>query len=74
MRPALRSIGVDAAALDACIATAATDSAVARDVRTWMELKMESVPSLVINGHLKTGGLYPSALRTIVRELVSRPS
>ena len=46
----------------------------ARDVRTWMDLKMESVPSLVINGHVKSGGIYPTALRAVVRALLAKPS
>ena len=73
VRAALGSIGMSLAALDSCFAGADADSAVARDVRAWMDLNMDSVPSLIINGHVKTGGLYPTALHTVVSELVSRP-
>ena len=73
VRAALGSIGMSAASLDSCFASAEADSAVARDVRAWIDLNMDSVPSLIINGHVKTGGLYPTALRAVVSELVSRP-
>jgi len=74
VRAGLRGAGVDPAALDACLATAEPDSAVAREVRLWSELDMDSVPSLVINGHVKTGGIYPTTLRAVVRALLARPA
>jgi protein-disulfide isomerase/uncharacterized membrane protein len=74
VRRALGRAGLDAAALDACLASGDADSVVARDVRTWLDLKMESVPSLVINGHLKTGGIYPTTLLSVIRTLLARPA
>ena len=74
VRQALVRAGFDAARLDTCLAGGEADSVVARDVRMWRELRMDSVPSLVINGHVKTGGIYPTTLRTVVRTLLSRPT
>jgi len=74
VRLRLRSLGLPADSVERCIASADADSALARDVRLWHELRMESVPSLVINGHLKTGGIYPTTLRAIVNALLSSPS
>ena len=74
VRATLGRAGINEAALDTCLAGAVADSVVARDIRAWIDLKMDSVPSLIINGHLKTGGLYPAALRTIVRSLAAHPS
>ena len=74
VRNALARMGVDGARLDSCLATADADSVIARDVRLWHELGMESVPSLVINGHVKTGGIYPTTLRSVVRTLLAHPS
>ena len=74
VRAALERAGINVAGLDSCLSGTEADSVVARDIRAWIDLKMDSVPSLIINGHLKTGGLYPAALRTIVRSLVSQPS
>jgi protein-disulfide isomerase/uncharacterized membrane protein len=74
VRRALSRAGIDPAALDSCLAGAEADSVVARDVRRWRELKMDSVPSIVINGHVKTRGIYPNALRTVVRALLARPA
>ena len=74
VRQALGRVGMDASALDSCLASGEADSVVARDVRTWLDLKMDSVPSIVINGHVKTGGIYPTALRAVVRALLARPA
>jgi protein-disulfide isomerase len=74
VRRALARAGLDAVRLDACLAGADADSVVARDVRLWRELGMNSVPSIVINGHVKTGGIYPTTLRTVVRTLLSHPA
>lgn len=65
-------IGLPAAALDRCAHAAAADSVVQRDLAVWHRLKLESVPSLIINGHVKPGGIYPTTLRAIVRALLDR--
>ncbi len=72
VRSALAGIGMDAAALDRCLTSGEADSVVARDIRAWMDLDMDSVPSVIINGHLKTGGLYPTSLRRVVEELIAK--
>ncbi len=74
VRHALGRAGFDTARLDTCLAESEADSVVARDVRLWRDLHMDSVPSLVINGHVKAGGIYPTTLRTVVRALLSRPT
>ena len=74
VRAHLPAIGISADSIARCMESAETDSVLARDVRLWRELGMESVPSLVINGHLKPGGIYPSALRAIVNALLTPPS
>jgi len=71
VRSGLGAAGIDAVALDRCLATADADSEVAREVRLWKALKMDSVPSLVINGHIKRGGIYPTTLRAVVRALLA---
>ena len=75
VRPALARAGIDVSRLDACMTSAAADSAVARDVRLWLTSGMDGgVPAVAINGHVKAGGIYPTTLRTIVRTLLARPS
>lgn len=74
VRQALGRAGMDASQLDACLASGEADSVVARDVRAWLDLKMDSVPSIVINGHVKTGGIYPTTLRSVIRALLARPA
>jgi len=71
---ALPRAGIDATALAQCMTSPEADSVVARDVRLWHTLKMESVPSLIINGHVKTGGIYPTTLRAVIHALLARPS
>ena len=74
VRAHLPAVGISADSIARCMESSETDSVLARDVRLWRELGMESVPSLVINGHLKPGGIYPSALRAIVNALLTPPS
>ncbi len=73
VRARIASIGIPADGLDRCIASAACDSVLARDVKLYGDLEMKSVPSLIINGHLKAGGIYPTTLRAVVRALLAEP-
>lgn len=71
VRARMASIGIPADGFDACVASAECDSVLARDVTLYRELEIKSVPSLIINGHLKQGGIYPSTLRAVVRAILA---
>jgi protein-disulfide isomerase len=72
VRAQLMRMGIPPAALDACVASAGADSVIAADVNLAQELGMTSVPSVVINGTVKTGGIYPTTLRMIVNTILAQ--
>lgn len=64
-------IGLPVKALAACADSAAAERDVARDVALWRRLRMKAVPSLIIDGHVRPGGIYPATLRAIVHGLLA---
>jgi len=54
----------------ACFESGAGRRALDHDVALSRELKLVSVPSIVINGHVRRGGVYPKMLRSVVRDML----
>jgi len=67
----LARIGLDPTSVRACLASGTADTALARDIALCRELKIETVPGIVINGHIKRGGFYPWAVDAIVRAMLA---
>jgi uncharacterized membrane protein/protein-disulfide isomerase len=65
-------IGLDPAAVRACVESGQGRAAMAADTTILRELALDSVPALVINGYVERGGIYPEALTDIVQALLRR--
>ena len=68
----LAEAGLDPAAVRACIDRGEAREAMARDTTILRDLKLDTVPALVINGHIERGGVYPDALSAVVRSLLAK--
>lgn len=64
--------GVDVGRMRACLESEFPRQAMSLDGNILRELALSSVPSLVINGHVERGGIYPDALNSIVQSLLTR--
>ena len=66
----LGAMGLDVARLQACVERGAGRAALERDIALARELKLLAVPSIVINGHARRGGVYPKMLSNVVRAML----
>ena len=66
----LGAIRLDVPRLQACVERGAGRAALERDIALARELKLLAVPSIVINGHARRGGVYPKMLSNVVRAML----
>jgi len=66
----LGAMGLDVPRFQACVESGAGRAALERDLALARELKLITVPSIVINGHARRGGVYPKMLRNVVRAML----
>jgi len=66
----LGALGLDVARFQACVANGAGRAALDHDLALARELQLVTVPSMVINGHARRGGVYPKMLRNVVRTML----
>jgi protein-disulfide isomerase/uncharacterized membrane protein len=68
----LNDMGIDIDGVIACLKSESGKAAIAREVALCREMHLETTPSMVINGHVKQGGISPWSLREIMRALIER--
>jgi protein-disulfide isomerase/uncharacterized membrane protein len=72
VEPRLAGLGLDEDALRTCLESGKGGEAVAADVALARSLAITTTPSLVINGFVKRGTMFPWMLEEIVTELLDR--
>lgn len=69
----LNDLGIDLDATIDCLRSHAAGAALAREVALCANMGLHATPSIVVNGHVKEGGISPWSLRAIVSALL-KPS
>ncbi|MGZ3704843.1 MAG: thioredoxin domain-containing protein, partial [Bdellovibrionota bacterium] len=67
----VKAIGMDEAAFDACVKSPETELALQKDMQLGDLVKLESTPTLIINGHKVVGGRPPAELEALLTFLES---